>query len=125
MQKETNKNMNKFGVKLARLRKTAGYTQLEFAKEIGISRRMIAHYEGQTKPPPAMLLPKISGALGISIEELLGATPMNKSSKVHNSRLQKRIQQIEKLDAKEKRQILQFLDTFIEKEQLKKKVGTQ
>jgi len=37
--------------------------------------------------------------------------------------LQRRLQQIEKLGAREKRQILQFLDTFIEREKLKRKAG--
>jgi len=36
-------------------------------------------------------------------------------------RLWRRFSQIEKLDAKEKRQVIQLLDTFIEKERLKQK----
>ncbi len=116
-------NMSKFGAKLAKLRKSAGYTQLELANEVGISRRMIAHYEGQTNPPPATLLSKLATALGTSIEVLLGMPPVNKSSKVSNSRLQRRLQQIEKMESKEKRQVLQLIDAFIEREQLKKKVG--
>jgi len=36
-------------------------------------------------------------------------------------RLWRRFSQIEKLDAKEKRQVIQLLDTFIEKEQVKQK----
>ena len=30
------------------LRKAAGYTQQELAQELGVSRRMIAYYEGET-----------------------------------------------------------------------------
>jgi len=38
--------------------------------------------------------------------------------------LWRRFNQVEKLEAKEKRQVLQLLDTFIERDQLKKKTGT-
>ncbi len=40
--------------------------------------------------------------------------------KVGNSRLERRIQQIEKLDASDKRQVLQLIDAFIERGQLKR-----
>ena len=38
-----------------------------------------------------------------------------------STRLQRRLQQIEKLDAQERRQILQVIDAFIERGQLKRK----
>ena len=38
--------------------------------------------------------------------------------------MQRRLQQIEKLDATEKRQVLQLIDAFIERGQLKRKVQT-
>ena len=40
-------------------------------------------------------------------------------------RLWRRFSQIEKLDAKEKRKIMQLLDTFIENELLKQKARVQ
>lgn len=41
------------------------------------------------------------------------------------TRLQRRLQRIEKLDPKVKRQIAQVLDTFIEREELKQRVNVQ
>ncbi len=38
-----------FGDRLVMLRKTVGFTQQELAKELGVSRRMIAFYEGETQ----------------------------------------------------------------------------
>jgi transcriptional regulator with XRE-family HTH domain len=113
-----------FGARLAQMRKTAGYTQVELAAEIGVSQRNIAYYEGQTEHPPGSLLPTLAKALGVTIDELMGVTPIRKAAKAGSSRLQRRVAQIEKLDAREKRQILQFLDTFIERERLKRKAGT-
>lgn len=117
------KDATGFGARLAALRKTAGYTQTELAEELGISQRMVAYYEGQTEHAPAMLLPAIAKALKVSTDELLGATPLKKSTRPGNSRLQRRLQEIEKLDAKKKRQIMQLLDTFIDNEKLQRKIA--
>ena len=58
--------------------------------------------------------------LNVSANELLGMAP-RKKAKQPDTRLQRRMQQIEKMDAAKKRQILQIIDTFIEAEQLKQK----
>ena len=65
----------------------------------------------------------LAQALGVTIEVLLGATPpkSRKVAKPNDSRLQRRLQQIEKLDTTEKRQVLQLLDAFIERGQLRRK----
>jgi transcriptional regulator with XRE-family HTH domain len=112
-----------FGERLARLRKAAGYTQVELAAEIGVTQRNISYYEAETQHPPGSLLLAIAKALGVTTDEMLGAIPIRKAARAGSSRLQRRLAQIEKLDAREKRQILQFLDTFIERERLKRKAG--
>jgi transcriptional regulator with XRE-family HTH domain len=122
--KNVNEKLADFGERLARMRKAAGYTQAELAAEVGISRRNIAYYETQTQHPPSSILPELARALGVTIDELLGAVSIRKAARPTNSRLMRRVQQIEKLDAREKRQILQFLDTFIERERLRRKAGT-
>ena len=117
-----------FGTRLVELRKAAGYTQTELANELGVTRRMIAYYEGETEHPPANLLAGLAQALGVRIEELLGTEPLKKAArgkKPVNSRLQRRLQQIEKLDAADKRQILQVIDTLLESAQIKRKVAAK
>jgi transcriptional regulator with XRE-family HTH domain len=121
MPKRTNAALPDFGARLVELRKAAGFTQTELANELGITRRMIAYYEGETDHPPSNLLPGLAQALGVTIEALLGATPPKKLSKPSDSRLQRRLQQIEKMEAGEKRQVLQLIDAFIERGQLKRK----
>ncbi len=127
MPKRNHGQVVEFGARLAALRKAAGYTQTELAEELGVSQRMIAYYEGETDYPPAHLLPGIAKALRITTDELLGVSPAKatKAVKPANSRLQRRIQEIEKLDARKKRQIMQFLDTFIANEKLKQKIEKQ
>lgn len=112
-----------FGARLNTLRKAAGYTQQELAQELGVSRRMIAYYEGETEHPPAALLPGLAAALGVSTDELLGvATPRRRAAKP-DRRLQRRMQQLERMNPKEKRQALQILDALIEREQLRATKG--
>jgi len=112
-----------FGERLAQLRKRAGYTQVELAEELGTSQRMIAYYESRSVAPTA-LLPALAKALHITVDALLGQAPIKKKEpKPRNTRLQRRLAQIEQLGPKEKRQVLQFIDTVIEREQLKKKAA--
>jgi transcriptional regulator with XRE-family HTH domain len=113
-----------FGVRLAALRKSAGFTQAELAAEVGVSRRMITYYESQGAHPPTHLLTEIARALRLSTDELLGAVPIKKAARPGNVRLQRRLQQLESLDPSEKRQALQLLDAFIERGKLKKKAGS-
>ena len=122
MPKQTRKTTTTFGERLAALRKAAGFTQQELADEVGVTRRMIAYYEGQSEHPPTTLLPDIAMTLRISTDELLGLKKVKKIGKADN-RLQRRFQQIEKLDIRDKRQVMQLLDTFIENARLKKKVA--
>lgn len=112
-----------FGARLTALRKAAGYTQQELAQELGVSRRIVAYYEGETEHPPAALLPGLAAALRTTTDELLGATPLRRRAAKPDSRLARRMQQIERMNPKEKRQVLQILDALIEREQLRASKG--
>lgn len=110
-----------FGARLAALRKQAGITQTALAAEIGVSQRMMAYYEGPSANPPANLLPAIASALGVSVEALLGTETAKRKTKAVDTRMQRRLQQIASLPPEERRQILQLVDAFIERGQLKRK----
>jgi transcriptional regulator with XRE-family HTH domain len=117
---QTEKN-DSFGNRMADLRNERGYSQRDLARETGISQRMIAYYEKQAQYPPTHVLPILAEALGVSVDQLLGLAIEKGDGKKKDMRLWRRFTQIEKLDTKEKRQVIQLLDTFIEKEQLKQK----
>lgn len=112
---------NPVGEHIAKLRIERGYSQRDLAKETGISHRMIAYYEKQAQHPPTHVMPVLAKALGVTIDQLFGLEKIKTDGKNKDMRLWRRFTQIEKLDAKEKRQVIQLLDTFIEKEQLKQK----
>jgi len=110
-----------FGARLAQLRKQAGLSQTALAQEIGISQRMMACYEGPTAFPPATLLPAIARVLGVSVEALLGTETAKRRAKAVDTRMQRRLQQIASLPPEERRHILQLVDAFIERGQLKRR----
>lgn len=123
MPKKKSETHTGFGARLAQLRKAAGYTQRELAEEVGTTQRMMAYYESPDALPPVNLLPQLAKVLGITTDALLGHAPAKKNVKPRNTRLQRRLQQIEQLDQNKKRQVLQFIDTIIESEKLKKKAS--
>ena len=122
MSKRKTEVIESFGDRLASLRKAAGYTQVEFAAEVGITQRMVAYYEAPTAQAPAHLLPQMAAALGVSADVLLGLATPRSPKRIATNRLERRLLEIEKLDPKAKRQITQLLDTFIEREKLKQRV---
>lgn len=117
MPKQNLDELTGFGRRLAMLRKQVGYTQVELAAELGVSQRMISYYEGQSEYPPAALLPKLAKLLNVTTDELLGIEPLKKARQP-DTRLQRRFQQIDKLPSKEKRQLVQVIDTFLKTAQL-------
>jgi len=125
MPKQAKSGSVDFGKRLAELRKAAGYTQLQLADEIGVSRRVIAYYETEAVNPPATFLADLASALGLSSDELLGMKPVK--GKAHKgairSRLERRLRQIERLSPQPKRQILAFIDTILAAEQIKQRAG--
>jgi transcriptional regulator with XRE-family HTH domain len=125
MSKRKTELIDNFGGRLAQLRKAAGYTQMEFAAEVGITQRMVAYYEVPNAQPPAHLLPQMVHVLGVGVDVLLGMAQPRKVKRLTTNSLERRLLAIEKLDPKAKRQITRLLDTFIEREKLKQCVNAQ
>lgn len=92
------------------------------AAEIGISQRMMAYYEHPNAQAPAHLLPAMAQTLGVSVEALLGLETSKRRAKAVDTRMQRRLQQVAHLPAEERRQLLQLVDTFIDRDRLQRKV---
>jgi transcriptional regulator with XRE-family HTH domain len=111
-----------FGQRLARLRKEHGYSQRDLAAELDISQRMLAYYESQSEHPPTKLLPRLVEVLGVTADELLGISAP-KQRRAPDGRLWRRFKELEQLPAKQRRQVVQIVDAFLERERLRKKAG--
>lgn len=66
---------------------------------------------------------RLPASLGVSVDVLLGLAEPRAPKKIATNRLERRLLEIEKLDPKAKRQITQLLDSFIEGQKLKQRVG--
>jgi len=56
------------------------------------------------------------------VDVLLGVAAPRRAKKIATNRLERRLLEIEKFDAKTKRQVMQLLDTFITNQKLKQQV---
>jgi len=108
-----------FGDRLLAMRNAAGLSQRQLATQIGLSQRMIAYYEGRAPLPPGHVLTRLSDALGASVDELVGQKPLKPSAaRRAHPRLWQRFQQIDKLPARERRELFSVIDVFLERHRL-------
>ncbi|MGD9007261.1 MAG: helix-turn-helix transcriptional regulator [Desulfobacteraceae bacterium] len=114
-----------FGKRLAKFRKASGLTQEQLGELVGVSKRVIAYYEGETKYPPAHLIAPLSKALNVSADELLG---IKKAKIVLDSRLAalwRRLKVLETFSDRDKKAVVQFVEVIAEKNKAKQVIEKQ
>ena len=84
---------------------------------------MMAYYEGPSAFAPANLLSTMARVLGVSVETLLGTETAKRKKNAVDTRMQRRLQQIAGLPPEDRRQIMQVVDAFIERGQLKRRAN--
>jgi transcriptional regulator with XRE-family HTH domain len=107
-----------FGERLARLRKARGFSQTELGEMIGVSQRVMTYYECQSERPPAHLLPLLAEALAVSVDELLGLRPVKATPAPRNTRLWRKLREIEKLPPSDRKAVLKILDGLLARQKL-------
>jgi transcriptional regulator with XRE-family HTH domain len=109
-----------FGERLAQIRKTRGLTQSELGKRIGVSQRIIHHYEKKAEYPPAPRIIELARALDVSIDELL-AVDEHGSDAYQNIRpkLAKRLRLASSLPPHDLKALVTFIDALLLKQQIK------
>lgn len=103
-----------FGKRLANLRKAKGFSQTDLANAIGVSTRVLAYYECETEYPPSHLLIPIAKTLKLSIDELMGLKTSSFPTP-KNIVFWKKLLKAEKLDTKDRKALLHYLDALIQK----------
>jgi transcriptional regulator with XRE-family HTH domain len=114
-----------FGDRLAELRRAAGLSQRALAKISGVSARMIAYYEGRGALPPGHILSTFAEALGVTVDELVGTKKQKSAGKksAASRPLLRRLEQLEKLPLRDKRELLSIIDTYLERHRLLQKAS--
>jgi transcriptional regulator with XRE-family HTH domain len=101
------------GQKVATLRKDQHLTQAQLAEILGISQQHMASFEKGIRKIPASMLPTLSQVFGISVDELLGVGA-TKRKRGPAPKLQRQIEQIQKLPRTKQRFVMQMLDTVLQ-----------
>jgi transcriptional regulator with XRE-family HTH domain len=113
MEKPQSHTAESIGKRLALFRKKAGFTQLELAMKLGVSRSLIAEYEIDKRRLYSEILVKIADCLKVSSDEILGLKKNMNHESEPSLRFIKRLRKIEKLPETRKKEILKILDDLI------------
>jgi len=103
----------KLGSRIATLRKTLGMTQAQLGEMIGVSQQQVVSFEKGRRKVPVSALPKLSEALGVSVEELIG-TESKPGKRGPTPRLQRQLEQLQELPRSKQRFVAEMLDTVLQ-----------
>ncbi len=110
MGRPATKPATEFGRNLAQARQAIGLTQSQFAVRIGLTQQMVDYYERRARNPTADFIQKAAQILDITVDELLGVKPLRKIKPGPPSKLQQKLEQIQKLPPAKQQAIMQVLD---------------
>lgn len=111
-----------FGQRLAQIRKARGLTQEELGQRIGVSQRIMHHYENKADYPPAQKIIELAQALDMSVDELLAVNGNKQDSYQNiNPKLAKRLRLASNLPPSDLKTLATYIDGLI----LKHKVKTE
>lgn len=100
-----------FGERLFRTRKSRGLSQTDLGGKVGLSKRMISHYEGRAQEgPPLQTVTQIAAALNVTVSYLLGESPLKSIKSDISPHLRKHVQALEQLPTKEQKTILNMIE---------------
>jgi len=98
---------------LTELRQSAGLTQMQLADKVGVHHSSIAFWELSGTPPRGEVLPKLAGALGVSIDILLNVTPPKPKKQAAKGRLQRVFENASMLPRRQQAKVAEFVEAFV------------
>ena len=102
-----------FGERLAEARSKAGLSQAELADRIGVSQRLITHWERRSVTLKPEHLTALADALNMSSDELLGIKPAKSSGPKGRARLI--LDAVARLPRRQQDKIIDVVEAFVEK----------
>ncbi len=101
------------GERIALLRKEHGLTQVQLAQVLGCSQQQVLSFEKGRRRVPVSTLPTLAKALGVTIEELIGAET-HAAKRGPTSKLQRQLEQLSQLPKSRQRFVSQVLDSVLQ-----------
>jgi len=106
-------NVTEHGKRLTGLRKTAGLTQTEVAKELGIPQRTVSFYEREARQVPQSLVQPLAKLFGVTPEEILGLGGENPRKRGPKSKLERLFEKAAQLPLPKQDLIVRLLGEII------------
>ena len=104
-----------FGKRLIQARKKKGISQEELAAQLNTKGPVVGRYERDEMKPSIEAAANMAKVLEVSLDWLVGNTDTELNTTTLN-----RIQDIDKLNQKDKELVFEFLDSFISNRKIKK-----
>lgn len=101
------------------MRKSHGLTLAALGEKVGVSYRMIAYYELESKYPPAHLIIPLAKALKVSADELLGIKELKYQINPKYPSLWRRLKKVESLSKSDQKALLKMIDGLLAKNKAK------
>lgn len=105
-----------FGERLIALRKARGMTQAQLAATLNVHQSTISYHEAVADLPAGDVVLKLATALGVTTDELLGATPLpkldNPATDPEARRYWRRFQRLMQMPEKDRKAVIRMLDTM-------------
>jgi transcriptional regulator with XRE-family HTH domain len=101
------------GERLFKTRKARGLSQIELGSRVGLSQRMISHYEGDPPDgPPLSTLSKIAEVLNVTVSYLLGESTQKTIKDSVDPKLRNYVLMLQKLPPSDRKVALRNIETL-------------
>ena len=102
------------GKRLAEIRKSRGFTQVEVGGQLGMTQALVSDYERGKLRVHGGLIVGFAKALRVSSDQILGLKDTNGHSIFKDRRFLKRLQKIDKLSRRDRQILLATIDKFLQ-----------
>lgn len=113
------------GRKIAKLRKSKGWTQTQLAEKVGVHPSHITRWERDKNQPAAGALSDLATHLEVTIEEIT-SVPSKRvlDESIQDKDLLAHFKKVQDLDEKDQATILQVIDAFLVKKRMQEALGS-
>jgi transcriptional regulator with XRE-family HTH domain len=113
MLKDRDTLVKAIGENIKQIRKRKGLSQIELAEKIGISQKLLSHYEKGRLKISSDLIVLIAGALDVSSDLLLGLKKDTSNGQKASLKVVRRLNEIEELTGNQQRTIFKSIDLML------------
>jgi transcriptional regulator with XRE-family HTH domain len=100
-----------FGERLYKTRRSRGLSQTELGNRVGLSQRMVSHYEGDApEAPPLSTITRIAEILNVTVSYLLGESTSKGIKEESIPGFKKHLKILQNLPPKDQKKVLEYAD---------------